>query len=416
KERTTQQRFRIGDRERLYSVTYRPHNPGQIAVGATRKILLLDLDRGTGPALSAPLPGSSGQTVWQTVSMDAKGTRIAASTYVRHSKDSQITPINVWMREHGRIREMPEWTLAEAVSSSLAMAPNGQYLITVDCHGSPTEWPLLEGTQPEPIHMSVAGGQNECGKQSISPVFSPDGRLLATADGKTLRLWKRGAPGAGAWSETPSDNLRRPVDNESMAPMDDRISTLGFSANSQYLAVGGKSGYVRLWKVEDGRSGGKFAQVAAADVGQRVSVLAFNPDGTKLLVGGEGAILTRWSLPTLAMDGVPDARHVRSITGAAYALDRGPGERPMHVTAGADGYVVEWTPWNNNPKNAIDLAEQGSSPVRAIALSRDGTFLVTAGDDLLGWNLAPDHVLDVAKAYADRRYREPEAKPGAGTK
>ena len=418
-ERTTQQRFRIGDRERLYSVAYRPHKPGQIAVGTARKILLLDLDRGTGPALSAPLPGSSGQTVWQTVSMDAEGTRIAARTYVRHPKDGQIVPVKLWLRDHGGIREMPEWTLAEAVSSSLAMAPDGQYVITVDCHGSPTGWPLHEGTQPEPIHMSVVGGQNECGKQSVAipPVFSPDGRFLATADGKTLRLWKRGAPGTGAWSETPSGNLRRPGDNESMAPMDDRISTLGFSANSQYLAVGRNSGYVRLWKVEDGRRGGKFAQVAAVDVGQRVSVLAFNPDGTKLLVGGEGGILTRWSLPTLAIDGVPDARHVGSITGAAYAWARGPDARPLHVTASADGYVVAWTPWNKNPQNAIDLTKPGSSPVHAIALSRDGTFLVTtAGDDLLGWNLARQQVLDVAKAYADRRYREPEAQPGAGTK
>lgn len=410
---TTQQHFRIGDRERLYSVAYRPHKPGQIAVGATRKILLLDLDRGTGPALSTPLPGSSAQTAWQTVSMDAAGTRIAARTYVRHPKDDQTVPIKLWLREQGRIREMPEWTLAEAVTSSLAMAPDGQYLITVDCHGLPTEWPLRAGTQPGPLHMSGASGPNDCGNQSVAipPAFSPDGRMLATADGQTLRLWNRGVPGADAWSEMPADHLRQPADDKSKAPTDERISTLAFSADSRYLAAGVKSGYLRLLKVEDSRSGSSVAQVAAVDVGQRVSVLAFNPDGTKLLVGGDDGILTQWTLPTLAMDGAADARHVRSITGAAYAWDRGAGERPMHVTAGADGYVVAWSPWNKNLKNAIDLTQRGSSPVRAIALSRDGTFLVTAGDDMLGWNLAPDHVLDVAKAYADRRYREPGAQP-----
>ncbi len=418
KKRTTQQHFRMGDGERLYSVAYRPNEPGQIAVGATRKILLLDLDRGTGPALSAPLPGSSGQTAWQTVSMDADGTRIAARPYVRRPRDDQTVPVKFWLRERGRIREVSEWTLAEPVSSSMAMAPDGQTLITVNCDGSPTEWSLREGTQPKPFHIPAAGDQNGCGKRAAAmpPAFSPNGRFLATSDGETLRLWHRGAPAAGVWIEAPADKLRRPADGKSMVSTDDRIAAFSFSANSQYLAVAGKTGDVGLWKVEDGRSAGKIAQVAAVDVGQRVSVLAFNPDGTKLLVGGDDGILTRWSLPTLVMDGVPDARHVRSITGAAYAWDRGSDERPMHVTAGADGYLVEWTPWNKNLKNAIDLTQPGSSPVRAIALSRDGTFLVTAGDDLMGWNLAPDQILDVAKAYADRRYREPAAQPGAGTK
>ena len=416
KERATQQRFRIGDRERLYSVAYRPHQSGQIAVGATRKILLLDLDRGNGPALSTPLPGSSARTAWQTVSMDAEGTRIAARTNVDHPEGSGIVPIKLWLRGHGGIREMPEWQLEEAVSSSLAMAPDGHYLITVDCHGSPTEWPLREGTRPGPIPLSVAGGQDECARRSaaIPPAISPDARFLATADGKTLRLWKKGASGAGGWSEILSGHLRRPAGDEPMASVNDRISTLAFSANSRYLAASAESGYVRLWKVEDG--GGGFAQVAAVDIGQRVSVLAFNPDATKLLVGGDDGILARWSVPALAMDGIPDARHVRSITGAVYARDRGPDERPMHVTAGADGYVVEWTPWNKNPDNAIDLTQRGSSPVRAIALSRDGTFLVTAGDELLGWNLGSDHVLDVARGYADRRYREPGAQREEATK
>lgn len=400
KKHVVAQRFKLG--ERLFSVAYRPHEPGQIAVGGTRSIVLLDLGRGPGPALSAPLPDSSGQTKWQTLSMDAQGTHIAA----RDGNGS----IRLWLRdEHGRIRAMPEWTLAQANASAFALSPDGQRVLTVDCHGGPTEWLLRTGTRPELVPASTARVPSDCPSgPSARPSFSPDGRFLATADDNTLRLWQRGGPGAGAWSESSSSTLLQPGVDNTNTPNRDPISVMTFSADSHYLAVGAGSGEVRLWRMDKGSGTNASAPSAHVDVGRQVNVLTFNADGTKLLAGGDDGILTACSVPSLTVSNV-FYRHEQSITGAVYAWPKGPGERAVLITADSDGYVVEWRQGAGNGMPTVDLTGRGSSPVRAIALSRNGTFLVTAGDDLLAWDLSPGAVQATADAYAKRSYDEPAA-------
>ena len=407
KEHTTVQRFRVG--ERLYSVAYRPHMPGQVAVGGTHSILLLDLRRGPGPALSAPLPASSGQTAWQTVSIDAEGTRIAAS--------GDNGPIRVWLRGHGGIQEVPEWALAKDSSSAFALSPDGQHLITVDCQGSPTEWPLRIGTRLELVHAFTAEVQGVCpSRPPATPSISPDGRLLATTGDGLLRIWTRGSSAAHAWNESSSSKLSQSDVASASASNHDPIAVLAFSADSHYLAVGVDSGEVHLWKEKKSLGRGQFAHVADVDVGQRVSALAFNPDGKALRVGSIDGILTECSVPSLALAGDAVFRHERSITGATYSWPQAAGERRVLVTADAGGNVVEWTGRGGAHMRTIELKGQGSSPVRAIALSRDGTFLVTAGGELLAWDLAPRAVLATAEAYAKRSYVQSKAPPAAGAK
>ncbi|MEO7051872.1 MAG: WD40 repeat domain-containing protein, partial [Rhodanobacter sp.] len=318
KKHVVAQRFKLG--ERLFSVAYRPHEPGQIAVGGTRSIVLLDLGRGPGPALSAPLPDSVGQTKWQTLSMDAQATHIAA-----RDGDSSI---RLWLRDaHGRIRAMPEWTLAQANASAFALSPDGQRVVTVDCHGWPTEWLLRTGSRPELVSAATAGAPGDCpGGPAARPSFSPDGRFLATANDNILRLWRRTGPGAGAWSESSSSSLLQTGVDDTSTPTRDPISVLTFSADSHYLAVGAGSGEVRLWSTDKGPGTSAFAPSAHVDVGRQVNALTFNVDGKTLLAGGDDGILTACAVPSLAVTHV-FYRHEQSITGAFYAWPKGPGER-----------------------------------------------------------------------------------------
>jgi len=421
-KRTTARRFRIG--ERLYSVAYRPHTRNEVAIGGTRSIQWLDLAQGPGPALSRPFPASLGPQTWRALSMDADGTRIAArgkgplrrvpnqgapapgaSTQGAPTPTAPIRtdPIRIWQRGSWGLRTVPEWTLYEP-DVAFALSPDGQALVTADCRGEPVLWRLRPGAAPQ--RASDSGSAGNCGKQSAGVMaFSPGGEWLATSNGHVLRLWARGNAADVAWREIATKTLWRPAGGAGEPPTGDRISALSFSPDTQYLAVGSDSGRVYLWsmtKLPDRRS----APVASVDIGMGVSALAFHPSGHSLLAGGDDGFITGYTVPALGRDSVTD-RHERSIMGLVFA-STGPASGNW-ISADADGYIVASAPRADSPgaSQDVELKQRGSAPVEAIALSRDGSFLVTAGDNLLGWNLTQGKVLDTAKIYADRRYQVP---------
>ena len=395
---TTARRFRIG--ERLYSVAYRPHTRSEVAIGGTRSIQLLDLAEGPGPALSSPLPASLGPQAWRAVSMDADGTRIAARGN---------GPIRIWQRGSWGLRAMPGWTVNDPTAKAFALAPDGQALVTTDCHGQPASW-LLPAGAPSQRTGSAGSGDGSCeGRSAGTLAISRDGQWLASNDAHTLRLWARSPGNPPGWKEVATKTFWRPAGGEGEDPAGDWISALAFSADTRYLAVGSGSGRVYLWpmaSLPDRRS----APVASADIGMRVSALAFHPQGGRLLAGGDDGFVTEYNVPALTRkDGT--SRHERSIRGLAIAPAGRSGAN--WISADADGYLVEWMPRPDKPAlvQAVELKQRGSAPIEAIALNRDGSFLVTAGENLLGWDLTERKVSDTAKIYADRSYDSNKAKP-----
>lgn len=408
--RTSAQRFKFP--ERLFSVAVRPHAPNQVAIGGTRSIYLLDLDRGPGPALSTPLPASVGLRAWRMVSVDAAGTRIAA-------RDG-VGPIRMWQHDGGQIRARPEWTLGGVGVSNFAMSPDGQRLVTVNCHGSPSEWLLRVGAPGQRTTPSESP-PTDCDKKPTAILaFSPDGRWLATSDTHVLRVFSR--QGGGPWTAIASRALLRPDVGDSGAPAGDVISAMAFSADSRRLAVGASSGATHLWDMAQAQRGKDFAPIADVDNGMAVRALAFHPDGKSLRAGGDDGFVTEYSVPGFAK-GEVTSRHERAIAGVQYA--RVAPDETKWISADVDGYLLEWTrrPSMSDARPsrkgapasdriaAGELARRGGAPIQAIALSRDGSFLVTAGEDLLAWDLAGDDVLTIARSYAERGYTEPGEAP-----
>lgn len=394
---TAIQRFRLP--ERLFSVAVRPHAPNQVAVGGTRLIYLLDLDRGPGPALSAPLPAAAGLKDWNGVSVNAAGTRIAARR--------QAGPIGVWQRDGGGIRAVPAWTVAADDSANFMLSPDGRRLVTVDCDGHPTEWTLRAGSPAQRSTPEPRARPDCSNRRPARLAFSPDGRWLATSDAHVLRLLARADGGAGPWSIVASRALLRPDIDDRDTPVGDLISAIAFSADSRRLAAGAYSGLVHLWDVAHASPGRAFAPVADVDTGVVVTALAFHPDGGSLRVGGTGGVVTRYDVPGLG-NPAETFRHERSITGLQYAS--GAAGDAGWISADLDGYLLHWTrrpsAHNRAPGRIVpsELVRRGGAPLRAIALSRDGGLLVTAGEDLLAWDLRDDQVLKVAGSHAQRGY------------
>ncbi len=112
--------------------------------------------------------------------------------------------------------------------------------------------------------------------------FSPNGSLLAAGEtGNTLRVWD--VQGGEALLE-----LNPPAAGRVF------IWSLAFSPDGAWLAAGGSDGWVRLWEMPSGR----LAYAARLHAGG-VSSLAFSPDGLVLASGGLDAVVNFTLLETM---------------------------------------------------------------------------------------------------------------------
>lgn len=101
--------------------------------------------------------------------------------------------------------------------------------------------------------------------------FSPDGVLLASGDRNGGLFVLEGHTGR---------------EFHTLPPVDSRVTSLAWRADSNVLAVGSEDGQVRLFRMEDGRELRKFRADSA------VLDLAFGRDGTLLTVGRDGRART----------------------------------------------------------------------------------------------------------------------------
>ena len=108
--------------------------------------------------------------------------------------------------------------------------------------------------------------------------FSPDGKLLATADyNGYVQLWN-----------TSTGQPAGPADPRRHWPLVDAADRRGVQPDGKLLASSDADGYVRLWDPATGKLFGKplLAASAAGASGQAAFAVAFSPDG-KLLASGD---------------------------------------------------------------------------------------------------------------------------------
>ncbi len=361
--------------ERLYSVAYHPSRKGIVAIGGKRAIELVNMEQ-RGTLLASPLKSSDeAPGRWRAVSMNPSGTTVAAAR-----GDNNIV---FWRRRPEGMVPVPEWKIEAGKGTRFALHPNGSTLVTASCGGEIRSWQLEEGKAP--MSSVVAKGDSQalpC--PSSSPVFSRDGVILAAATGPLLRLWL--ATG-DAWEQRFNGALDDDLGDEpGAAPTRrDRIISLALSATSDLLAAGGESGRIRFLDIKDGKPAGGF-RTASVDAGNAAVSLAFLADGSGFLSGGRDGVISEWSLPALKKV-TSNERHQRGVSGLALA-DRTKGAsdgRPILVSADWGGAILEWSQGTlDGPTTSIAFADD--RPLDAMALRADGTFLVTAGDQLLAWD------------------------------
>jgi len=262
----------------------------------------------------------------------ADGTRFAVSGF-------GTSPSTVWETKTGAlvgaIRHLP-WGLWSA-----RMAPDGRRMVTLGASGA-----IIWDTEK----CQRIGGTLDPGPGITDLALSGDGSLVATARGKTVRIWK-------------ADEGRL-----ALAPFEHPqiVSRTTFdSSGKRLLTVCHAAGTVHLWNVETGE------EILPALVHAGVMSAEYSPDGGQILTAGGAGGLILWD--TARHQHLPFELHQGGpVVEAKFSRD---GSR--FVSRGEHDVLRLWEAKTGAPSMAINLHER----MTGVEISPDGRRLaIRCGD------------------------------------
>jgi hypothetical protein len=271
----------------------------------------------------------------------------------------------------------------ELTSQSARFSPDGRTL-AVGCVGREVRLFDVRSWR----ERAVLGGD---GKGPPTPLaFSPDGRLLATAQGGDLAtrvlLW-----------EVATGRLRRRIEGKGRW-----LDTVAFSPDGRHLALAGEDPGVLVYDLAEGRVVHTFR-----GHDQYVRSLAFTPDGRRLLSGSRDTTVLVWDMAAvpapapretkrtarelealwewLAGDADDADRAMRELAvspaQAAELLGRSlkPADRGMAERIARLIRELDSDSFDEREKASADLAELGEEAAEALRAALDGSSAEVRG-------------------------------------
>jgi WD40 repeat protein len=147
--------------------------------------------------------------------------------------------------------------------------------VLVVCDGLPGQAAFVKEFD---VKTGKEGRSFEVGTGVIrSAELSPDGKILACADGKSIRLW----------------NFATKQELPSLPGHRDLIEKIVFSPDSKFLVSGGRDSRVKVWEIDTGKQIAEFAKHKGW-----ILALAISPDGQYVASGSNDPNIQIWQLQT----------------------------------------------------------------------------------------------------------------------
>ncbi len=239
--------------------------------------------------------------------------------------------------------------------------------------------------------------------------FSPDGQLIAAANGRSVRLWDAAT---GRLVRELSPGGEGGVASVAFSPSDNRLLAVGYGGDA-------KVSYVALWDIDAGTERARLTGATDLpnfpvdeDTGP-VGALAFSPDG-KYLVAGFGVKnyfrsavypnpLKVWEVATRRL-----IRRLNGHTNFCVSLDFS-RDGSLLASGSHDGTAIIWltATWKamhtlRNPDHASLYSQTGRGQVEDVAFAPDGKTLALASREgnVQFWDVAAGKLLETLKGHS----------------